>query len=79
MNTKTWKWKPNGKVKSGSAVYVNSKQKTLGITKFMMQNCQRQFKRDIALLLDQLETVMNHAQTARVIRTGWIVWPFRKV
>jgi hypothetical protein len=42
-------------------------QKPLERTKTIMQDCQRQFKRDVALLLGQLESVMNHAQTARVI------------
>jgi methyl-accepting chemotaxis protein len=32
-----------------------------------MLDCQRQFKRDVAMLLGQLEAVMHHARAARVI------------
>jgi methyl-accepting chemotaxis protein len=52
---------------SGSAAHVDSMQKILEEAKVVMQDCQRQFKRDVALLLAQLEAVMHHARAARVI------------
>ncbi len=54
---------------SGSAMYADSMQKPLDKTKIIMQDYNRQFKRDVTLLLGQLEAVMHHAQTARVIAT----------
>jgi methyl-accepting chemotaxis protein len=54
---------------SGSAEYAGSLLKPLNKNKAMMQECQRQFKREVQLLLNQLEEVMAHAQTARVIAT----------
>jgi hypothetical protein len=54
---------------SGAAVYASSMRKPLHSSKIMMQDCQWQFKRDVALLLGQLEEVMHHARTARIIAT----------
>lgn len=54
---------------AGSAKYAGSMLEPLQRNKAMMQECQRQFKREGGLLLNQLEEVMNHAQTARVIAT----------
>ena len=54
---------------SGSAMYAQSMHKPLDKTKSILLDCQRQFKRDVDILLDQLEAVMQHAQTARVIAT----------
>ena len=54
---------------SGAAVYAHSMQKVLDSAKIRVQDSQRQFKRDVALLLVQLEEVMHHAQTARIIAT----------
>jgi hypothetical protein len=53
--------------KSGAAVHSDSMKKPLDDAKFLMQDCERQFKRDVALLLGQLEAVMHHARAARVI------------
>jgi methyl-accepting chemotaxis protein len=50
-----------------NAVYANSMQMPVNNAKLRMEECQRQFKRDVALLLGQLETVMHHARAARVI------------
>ena len=47
--------------------YAQSMQTPLEHAKISMQNCQRQFKRDVKQLLDQLEAVMHHARAARVI------------
>jgi hypothetical protein len=55
--------------KSGSAMYADSMQKPLSHAKMIMQDYQRRYKRDVNLLLPQLEAVMHHAQTARVIAT----------
>ena len=54
---------------SGTALYADSMRKPLDKTKVIMQDYNRQFKRDVTLLLSQLEAVMHHAQTARVIAT----------
>jgi hypothetical protein len=54
---------------SGTALYADSMRKPLDKTKAIMQDYNRQFKRDVTLLLSQLEAVMNYAQTARVIAT----------
>lgn len=50
-----------------NAVYAKSMQAPVNNAKLRMEECQRQFKRDVALLLGQLETVMHHARAARVI------------
>jgi methyl-accepting chemotaxis protein len=50
-----------------NAVYAKSMQVPVANAKLRMEECQRQFKRDVALLLGQLETVMHHARAARVI------------
>ncbi|MGZ8163096.1 MAG: chemotaxis protein [Methylobacter sp.] len=50
-----------------NAVYAKSMQMPVNNAKLRMEECQRQFKRDVALLLGQLETVMHHARAARVI------------
>ncbi len=52
---------------AANAPYAASMQKPLENAKNSMQNCQRQFKRDVKQLLDQLEAVMHHARAARVI------------
>ncbi|NOT11337.1 MAG: chemotaxis protein [Methylococcaceae bacterium] len=52
---------------SGSAVYADSMLGPLEEAKNEMMDCRRQFKRDVALLLAQLEAVMHHARAARVI------------
>jgi len=49
------------------AAYAGSMQQPLDNAKLSMQLCQRQFKRDVKQLLDQLEAVMHHARAARVI------------
>ena len=49
------------------APYGDSMQQSLEHAKMSMQDCQRQFKRDVKQLLDQLEAVMHHARAARVI------------
>ncbi|TAL43291.1 MAG: chemotaxis protein [Methylovulum sp.] len=49
------------------ATYAGSMQQPLDNAKLSMQLCQRQFKRDVKQLLDQLEAVMHHARAARVI------------
>ena len=54
---------------SCAAVYANSMQKPLDSAKIKVQDCHRQFKRDVALLLGQLEEVLRYAQTARTIAT----------
>jgi hypothetical protein len=54
---------------SGAGVHTDSMRKPLDEAKSVMQDCQRQFKRDVALLLGQLEAVMQHARTARIIAT----------
>ncbi|MDD5581259.1 MAG: chemotaxis protein [Methylobacter sp.] len=50
-----------------TAVYTASMEVPVSNAKLRMDECQRQFKRDVALLLGQLETVMHHARAARVI------------
>lgn len=52
---------------AGDAAYAQSMQEPLEHAKLSMQDCQRQFKRDVAQLLGQLEAVMHHARAARVI------------
>lgn len=52
---------------SAQAAFSNSMKAPLEIAKAKMQDCRRQFKRDVASLLDQLEAVMHHARAARVI------------
>ncbi|MDP2904574.1 MAG: chemotaxis protein [Methylovulum sp.] len=49
------------------APYAQSMQPPLEHAKLSMELCQRQFKRDVKQLLDQLEAVMHHARAARVI------------
>ena len=49
------------------AVYAESMQEPVDNAKLSMQDCQRQFKRDVSQLLGQLEAVMHHARAARVI------------
>lgn len=49
------------------AAYGPSMQQSLDNAKMSMEHCQRQFKRDVKQLLDQLEAVMHHARAARVI------------
>lgn len=49
------------------AEYADSMQEPIGQAKTIMQDCQRQFKRDVTQLLGQLEAVMHHARAARVI------------
>jgi methyl-accepting chemotaxis protein len=49
------------------AVYAQSMREPLENAKHLMLDCQRQFKRDVAQLLGQLEAVMHHARAARVI------------
>ncbi|WP_031430346.1 hypothetical protein [Methylomicrobium agile] len=53
----------------GSAVHAHSMQKPLADAKAIVQNCQLQFKRDVALLMDHLDTVTQHAKTAGIIAT----------
>jgi hypothetical protein len=50
-----------------NAVYAKSMQVPVNNAKLRMEECQRQFERDVGLLLGQLETVMRHARAARVI------------
>ncbi len=52
---------------SKDAPYAQSMQQPLEHAKLSMELCQRQFKRDVKQLLDQLEAVMHHARAARVI------------
>ena len=52
---------------SDGAVYAKSMQGSVDHAKLSMQDCQRQFKRDVSQLLGQLEAVMHHARAARVI------------
>ncbi|MDO9106484.1 MAG: chemotaxis protein [Methylovulum sp.] len=52
---------------SEGAAYAQSMQAPLAHAQLSMQLCQRQFKRDVKQLLDQLEAVMHHARAARVI------------
>jgi len=54
---------------SDGALYADSMQKPLNNAKILMHDYRRLFKRDVMLLLTQLESVMHHAQTARVIAT----------
>jgi hypothetical protein len=54
---------------STNALYADSMQKPLNKAKIIMHDYRRLFKRDVMLLLTQLESVMHHAQTARVIAT----------
>lgn len=54
---------------AASAHYAGSLHKHMSSNKTLMVECQRQFRREVGLLLYQLEAVMNHAQTARVIAT----------
>ncbi len=49
------------------AEYADSMQEPIAQAKTIMQDCQRQFKRDVTQLLGQLEAVMHHARAARVI------------
>lgn len=49
------------------AVYAKSMQEPVDNARLSMQDCQRQFKRDVSQLLGQLEAVMHHARAARVI------------
>ncbi len=49
------------------AVYAKSMQGPVDQARLSMQDCQRQFKRDVSQLLGQLEAVMHHARAARVI------------
>lgn len=49
------------------APYAKSMQEPVDHAKLSMQDCQRQFKRDVSQLLGQLEAVMHHARAARVI------------
>ena len=55
-----------GKLAS-SARYADSMQEPIAEARTIMQDCQRQFKRDVTQLLGQLEAVMHHARAARVI------------
>lgn len=55
--------------KADSAQYADSMQIPLGKAKNIMQDYNRQFKREVSSLMGQLEAVMHHAQTARVIAT----------
>ncbi|MEQ1671832.1 MAG: AAA family ATPase, partial [Hyphomicrobium sp.] len=48
--------------KAGSAQYADSIQAPLGNAKIIMQDYNRQFKRDVSSLMGQLEAVMHHAQ-----------------
>jgi methyl-accepting chemotaxis protein len=50
-----------------NAEYAKTMQGPLDNAKLSMQDCQRQFKRDVSQLLGQLEAVMHHARAARVI------------
>ena len=52
---------------AGDAAYAKTMQEPLAQAKLSMQDCQRQFKRDVSQLLGQLEAVMHHARAARVI------------
>ncbi|MEI7796918.1 MAG: chemotaxis protein [Methylococcaceae bacterium] len=49
------------------ARYADSMQEPISTARTIMQDCQRQFKRDVTQLLGQLEAVMHHARAARVI------------
>jgi methyl-accepting chemotaxis protein len=49
------------------APYAKSMQQPVEQAQQSMQDCQRQFKRDVSQLLGQLEAVMHHARAARVI------------
>ncbi|MDD2863929.1 MAG: chemotaxis protein [Methylococcales bacterium] len=49
------------------ARYADSMQEPITEARTIMQDCQRQFKRDVTQLLGQLEAVMHHARAARVI------------
>lgn len=55
-----------GKLAAG-AHYADSMQEPITHARTIMQDCQRQFKRDVTQLLGQLEAVMHHARAARVI------------
>ncbi|MFI3180019.1 MAG: chemotaxis protein [Methylococcales bacterium] len=55
-----------GKLAAGAA-YADSMKEPIATARTMMQDCQRQFKRDVTQLLGQLEAVMHHARAARVI------------
>lgn len=52
---------------ANGARYAESMQEPITNARTMMQDCQRQFKRDVTQLLGQLEAVMHHARAARVI------------
>ncbi len=52
---------------SDGAVYAQTMQGPVDHARLSMQDCQRQFKRDVSQLLGQLEAVMHHARAARVI------------
>lgn len=54
---------------STSAMYAESMNKPLADTGVILQNHRRQFKRNVMLLLTQLEEVLNYSQSARVIAT----------
>lgn len=49
------------------APFAKTMQGPVDNAKLSMQDCQRQFKRDVSQLLGQLEAVMHHARAARVI------------
>jgi hypothetical protein len=52
-----------------TAVYANTIQGPLAEANIVAQEHQRQFNKEVNLLLNQLETVMQQAQTARIIAT----------
>ena len=52
---------------TGKAIYAESIQKALDTAKIRVQDCRREFKRDVALLTDHLEEVLRNAQTAQTI------------
>lgn len=52
---------------ANDAPYAKSMQDPVASARLSMQDCQRQFKRDVSQLLGQLEAVMHHARAARVI------------
>jgi hypothetical protein len=54
---------------AGRAVHAHSLREPLTDAKIVMQNLQRQFSRDVALLLDHLDAVTQHAKTAKIIAT----------
>ena len=60
------RFEKGGKLAAGAA-YADSMKEPIATARTMMQDCQRQFKRDVTQLLGQLEAVMHHARAARVI------------